>query len=262
MDRMCGLRRINGCWEVPLAPSPHICPLLQLRQRSKLWLIRSWVCGNQTLCNNYSCRKKLLPFLGIPLSRHCPPDKIAWAYTPSGAFSTSSAYKLLASGADGSQGESSNRSAQKQFWKGVWGLRVPNKFKHFIWWACNNALTTMSHLYQRQITPSDKCELCNLYPEDPLHAICLCSEVETTWSSSQCFDCANFPHPQSSSDLLSHFLQVKEDYRKEVFSITAWLLWNRRFGEMPFTLADLCAPRSNLCHWQATCCKNFWRSSR
>ena len=57
--------------------------------------------------------------LGIPLSRPCPPDKVAWAYSPSGAFSTSSAYKLLASGANGSQAESSNRSAQKQSWKGV-----------------------------------------------------------------------------------------------------------------------------------------------
>nr|POE52802.1 hypothetical protein CFP56_68712 [Quercus suber] len=47
--------------------------------------------------------------LGIPLSSHCPPDKVAWAYTPSGAFSTSNAYKHLASGADGSQAESSNR---------------------------------------------------------------------------------------------------------------------------------------------------------
>nr|POE71559.1 hypothetical protein CFP56_12786 [Quercus suber] len=47
--------------------------------------------------------------LGIPLSRHCPPDKVAWAYTPLGAFSTSNAYKRLASDADGSQAESSNR---------------------------------------------------------------------------------------------------------------------------------------------------------
>ena len=56
---------------------------------------------------------------GIPVSRRCPPDKVDWAYSPSGAFSTSSAYKLLASGANGSQSESSNRSAQKQSWKGV-----------------------------------------------------------------------------------------------------------------------------------------------
>ena len=117
--------------------------------------------------------------LGIPLSHRCLLDKIAWGCTPSGVFSTSSAYKLLVSGVEVSQAETSNRSALNQFWKVVWGLRVPNKFKHFIWRACNNALPTMSNLFQRKITPSDQCELCKLYPEDPLHAIWSCREVET-----------------------------------------------------------------------------------
>ena len=166
--------------------------------------------------------------MGIPLSRQSPPDKIAWGCTPSGVFSISSAYKLLASGVDESQVETSDQSAQKQFWKAVWGLRVPNKFKHFIWQACNNALPTMSKMFWRKITPSDQCELCNLSPEDPLHAIWSCREVVSVWSSSHCFNQANLPHPQSFSDLLSLFLQVTEDYRKEVFSIAASLLWNRR----------------------------------
>nr|POF12307.1 hypothetical protein CFP56_68052 [Quercus suber] len=77
----------------------------------------------QTLINSKLCAQKsnlvqqlFLPqeataILGIPLSRCCPPDKIAWAYTPSGAFRTRSAYK--------------NSSGRE--------LRVPNKFKHFVW---------------------------------------------------------------------------------------------------------------------------------
>ena len=71
--------------------------------------------------------------LGIPLSCRCPPDKIAWAYSPLGLFTTSSAYKLLVSGDAVSQAGSSNVDTQKHFWKGVWRLRVPNKIKHFIW---------------------------------------------------------------------------------------------------------------------------------
>ena len=197
--------------------------------------------------------------LGIPLSHRCPPDRIAWAYTPSGVFSTSSAYKLLAAGVDDSQAETSNWSAQKQFWKAVWGLRVPNKFKHFISRVCNNALPTMGNLFRRQITPSDKCELCNLYPEDPLHAIWLCTEVETTWSSSHCFNQANLPHPQSFSDLLSLFLQVKDDYRRK-FSILQ--LGFCGTGEMPFTLADLCDLWPKSYQRQETCCKTSWQSSR
>ena len=188
--------------------------------------------------------------LGIPLSRRCPPDKIAWGCTPSGVFSTGSAYKLLASEVEDSQAETSNRSAQKQFWKAVWGLRVPNKFKHFLWRACNNALPTMSNLFRRNITPTDQCELCKLYPEDPLHAIWLCREVETVWSSSHCFNQANLPRPQSFSNLLSLFLQVTEDYRKEVFSIAASLLWNRRnaihFGRPVQAMEQILSTAGNL----------------
>ena len=71
--------------------------------------------------------------LGIPLSRRCLPDKIAWAYSPLGLFTTSSAYKLLVSCDVIGQAGSSNMETQKQFWKGVWRLHIPNKIKHFIW---------------------------------------------------------------------------------------------------------------------------------
>lgn len=193
--------------------------------------------------------------LVIPLSRRCPPDKIAWAYTPSGVFSTSSAYKLLASGVNESQAETSNQTAQKQFRKAVWGLWVPNKFKHFIWRACNNALPTMSNLF-RPITSSDKCELYNLYPEDPLHAIWLCSEMETTWSSSHCFNQANLPHPQSFSDLLSLFLQVKDDCRSFLYYSLA-LVEPEKCHSL-----DLCDLRPKSYQQQETWCKTSWLSSR
>nr|POE98730.1 hypothetical protein CFP56_70263 [Quercus suber] len=56
--------------------------------------------------------------LGILLSCRCPPDKIAWAYSPSGMFTTSSAYKLLVSGDAVSQAGSSNVDTQKTFLEG------------------------------------------------------------------------------------------------------------------------------------------------
>nr|POE84202.1 putative ribonuclease h protein [Quercus suber] len=55
---------------------------------------------------------------------------------------------------------SSDLGPQKQFWKGVWNLRVPNKIKHFAWHACNNALPTMVNLHRRHIIPNDTCEIC------------------------------------------------------------------------------------------------------
>ena len=53
--------------------------------------------------------------LGIPLSSRRPPDRIAWSPTPLGIFTTSSAYKLIVSGAG-----SSNMDIQKKFWRSLW----------------------------------------------------------------------------------------------------------------------------------------------
>ena len=54
--------------------------------------------------------------LGIPLSLRNTEDRVIWAYTPSGVYSTSSAYKLL-SGKD--LPSSSNREPQRRFWKAI-----------------------------------------------------------------------------------------------------------------------------------------------
>ena len=202
------------------------------------------------LVNQLFLPQEAFAILGIPLSRRSPPNNISCAYSPLGVFNISNDYKLFASGDAERQAESSNRDAQKQFWKGVWRLRVLNKIKHFIWRACNDALPMMSNIFWRQITSSNKCELCQLYPKDPLHAIWSCREVETTWSLFQCFHHTSSPQPLSFSDLLSRFLQVQEDYRNEVFTIAAWLLWNWRnaihFGRSVHPTAHILSLAGNL----------------
>ena len=97
--------------------------------------------------------------LGIPLSIRRPDDRITWAFTPSGLFTTCSAYKMLVSCDSSSSAGSSNPEAQKKFWKGMWQLQVPNKIKHFVWRICNNALPTMMNLHWHDIVPNVNCAL-------------------------------------------------------------------------------------------------------
>lgn len=118
--------------------------------------------------------------LGIPLSLRKTPDRVVWAHTPSGEFSTS--YKLLVASALVNNAGSSLGVAQKHFWKGVWQLHVPNKIKHFIWRVCNNVLQTKSNLFRRQITTSNTCELCNGAPKDVLSVGWSCKELEVVWN--------------------------------------------------------------------------------
>lgn len=116
--------------------------------------------------------------LGIPLSPRMPLDRIIWGLTPSGCFTTSSVYKPLVSCDSSNTASSSDLRSQKLFWKGVWNLRVPNKIKHFAWHACNNALPTMVNLHRRHISPNDTCEIYKEQPENQIHALWLCKEVE------------------------------------------------------------------------------------
>ena len=144
--------------------------------------------------------------LGIPLSKINPSGHIVWAHTPFGLFSTCSAYKLHLSSISAGLANSSNPSPQKQFWKGIWQLHIPNKINHFIWKASNNALPTMSNLFHWQITSLATCELCKACPEDSLHTLWLCKEVESAWSLFISFHQVNFPPPTNSCELTNRFL--------------------------------------------------------
>ena len=110
----------------------------------------------------------------------------------------------------------------------VYGVRVPNKVKHFAWRACNNALPTMSNLALRLISTTDLCEQCKATPEDTIHALWACKELEGVWGSLFGACSISLARPQSFNDLLDCFLQVQEDYRKELFIMVAWAVWNRR----------------------------------
>ena len=87
--------------------------------------------------------------------------------------------------------------------------------KHFAWRACNNALPTMANLAHKNINPSDVCELCKTTPEDTLHALWACSNLEEVWNMLSWTQSATHARPQSFNDLLDYFLQVQEDSRKE-----------------------------------------------
>ena len=65
--------------------------------------------------------------LGIPISSRASPDRIIWALTPSGLFSISIAYKMLASCASNELAGSSNPAPTRKFWRGIWQLRMPKK---------------------------------------------------------------------------------------------------------------------------------------
>ena len=187
--------------------------------------------------------------LGIPLSFKRPPDYIAWAPTPSGIFTTNSAYKLIVSGAMNSFVGSSNLDNQRKFWRGLWQLRVPNKIKMFVWKACNDALPTMDNLYRQHIAHSDRCNLCQKHPEDVVHVLWPCKDILSAWLSLEWFHQAVPVQPVCIRELLSRFMHCQDEYRVEIFVITAWSIWNRRnalhFGRSALPMDQICNNAGN-----------------
>ncbi|KAL0002258.1 hypothetical protein SO802_016039 [Lithocarpus litseifolius] len=112
--------------------------------------------------NSSQIEQMFLPYkstmiLGILLSPRLPLNRIIWGLTLNGRYSTISAYKMLVSCASSNNAGSSNLEAQKLVWNGIWQLRTPNKIKHFVWRAYNNALPIMKNLCRRHISTSKIC---------------------------------------------------------------------------------------------------------
>jgi len=69
----------------------------------------------------------------IPLSQRPVEDKLVWPYNFSGVYTVKSGYKLLSQ-----EVEVLDFRAQwvdNDVWKVVWGLKVQNKIRNFIWRA-------------------------------------------------------------------------------------------------------------------------------
>ena len=143
-------------------------------------------------------------------------------------FTTSRAYKLIVSRDSMSNASSSSVENQKKFWKSLWQLRVPNKIKHFVWKACNEALPTKTNLHHHHVTNFDICDLCGELPEDIVHAFWSCKDITCVWSSLEWFHQSVPVQPVNFRELLARFMPSQDEYKAKIFAIAGWCVWNRR----------------------------------
>ncbi|KAL0016451.1 hypothetical protein SO802_003520 [Lithocarpus litseifolius] len=162
--------------------------------------------------------------LSIPQSARLPPDRLIWSQTPMGVFTTHNAYKMLANSAMANNASSSNPNPQKQFWRGLWKLHVPNKVKVFAWRACNRALSIMDNLVRRHIVDLN----CAQYAKLVLKILCMWYWATPRWNR-----CGGS--------------MISEDNRAELFICMAWSLWHRqntlRIG-LPSPLLKMVGPQA------------------
>ncbi|KAK9985759.1 hypothetical protein SO802_030710 [Lithocarpus litseifolius] len=118
----------------------------------------------------------------IPLSFDDCRDVITWPLNCDGVYSVRSGYHLLLDMALNELPRPSNLSNSKRFWKGIWGLNVPNRVKTLMWRAGSDSLPSKSNLRKRKIPIDDTCSNCGLESETTMHAIWSCPLLVSVWN--------------------------------------------------------------------------------
>lgn len=99
-------------------------------------------------------------------------DHPTWVDSTNGSCSAATAYNLLIKEPNDMKG-----------WKLFWKLKLPQKFKTFIWLVFQNKLPTNLLRARRGITDSDLCPRCNTSPENLGHLFRECPKAYVLWES-------------------------------------------------------------------------------
>ena len=127
-------------------------------------------------------------------------------------------------------GSCSNNSDMKTLWKVLWGLKIPNKVKHFGWRACKIILPTLSNPKKRGIVENDLCEECKMGCESSGHVFWSCLCASSTWALTSIFCRQQHLFFNDFMELFWFRVHVQKS-GEEVLSLavtTAWSLWSRR----------------------------------
>uniref|UniRef100_A0A2N9GQD2 Reverse transcriptase zinc-binding domain-containing protein n=1 Tax=Fagus sylvatica TaxID=28930 RepID=A0A2N9GQD2_FAGSY len=155
-------------------------------------------------------------------------DSLVWMGTPTGTFTTRSAYHMLAEDKNGQMGSSSNPERLHAFWKSIWRVNVPHKIRVFMWRACSSCLPTKTSLFTRGVTSFSLCPICLDEAETMLHSLWDCGFAKECWQNSPLSHIRNALRATSWIDLVGHVLMKSGKLKGEVFFVLAWMIWGCR----------------------------------
>ena len=104
--------------------------------------------------------------LGIPLSTRASEDRWEWAHDKKGVFTVKSAYqmfvrtKLRREDWLEERPAQSNEVGEANFWKELWGCKVPGKICHFMWRLAKQSIPMEDVRLRRKMVVSENCQVC------------------------------------------------------------------------------------------------------
>ncbi|KAL9677780.1 hypothetical protein QQ045_015616 [Rhodiola kirilowii] len=104
-------------------------------------------------------------------------ELLRWKLTSNGQFSVKSAYEMikdLENRRKTEEGEQSDSSGLKDFWKRIWSSKVPNKVKILCWRMYYNSLPDARNLWRRGLILDYRCKFCGYGMESISHLVKYC----------------------------------------------------------------------------------------
>ncbi|XP_019185275.1 PREDICTED: uncharacterized protein LOC109180242 [Ipomoea nil] len=117
--------------------------------------------------------------LKIPISPDYE-DNWYWYGDPNGCYSVKNGYRLIVG--------TYNTNMGFDKWNTLWHLKIPPKWKMFLWRAMSNILLTTTNLLIKRVEIDPTCAMCGLRHEDIMHSLVLCDYAKAIWSQSSLLD--------------------------------------------------------------------------
>ncbi|XP_019183730.1 PREDICTED: uncharacterized protein LOC109178648 [Ipomoea nil] len=104
-------------------------------------------------------------------------DTWYWYGDPRGEYSVKSGYKQV-------MGNYQQTNGVFTKWLSLWKLKIPPKWRMFLWRAISDILPTTTNLLIKRVDVDPRCAMCGLSQEDTMHAMVLCDFARNIWDKS------------------------------------------------------------------------------
>ncbi|XP_031124330.1 uncharacterized protein LOC116027044 [Ipomoea triloba] len=101
-------------------------------------------------------------------------DAWFWHGDPRGCYTVRNGYRRIV-------GEVDYSSSNFGHWNSLWKLKVPPKWKIFLWRTLNNIFPVTTNLLLRRVEVDPTCSMCGLAHENVMHALVLCEYSSMVW---------------------------------------------------------------------------------
>ena len=186
-----------------------------------LSLIENWI-------SNYE-KEAIMASLKRPINTN---DKWVWCVGKWNQYSVKEGYKVTQQVVIRERGESPSSSSNslEGLWKQIWKLKVPHKIRSFMWRILSNALPTMTNLFRRGCSNTNRCLICTGQTENMSHLFCFCPWAHKCWfGSSFCFSLDNEGNFDFTQWLQHCLLKLQlTEWEKALLATTLWLIWKGR----------------------------------